>query len=67
MNVAQNTHYDPCNMPGDSGGPVYQRAANNQVYATGTIIGTYKDDGTKCAYQRIGEIVAKANVAIVQG
>jgi hypothetical protein len=32
---------------GDSGGPVYERVANNQVYAAGTIIG---GQGPDCYY-----------------
>lgn len=67
MNVAQNTNYDPCAIGGDSGGPVYQRAANNKAYATGTIIGTYGNDNSKCAYQRISEIINAASLSVVPG
>ena len=65
LNEAQRSGYTLC-QGGDSGGPVYQRTSNNQVYPTGTIVGT-NGAGDICTYQRIREILRVTGGTITGG
>jgi hypothetical protein len=53
-------------QPGDSGGPVYQRAPNNTVYATGTVVAG-NSNGTLCVYQRWDQMQSDMNGSILTG
>lgn len=52
---------------GDSGGPVYQRAPHNSVYAAGVIIGGNRYTGTPCVYQRIIDTLDRLQAHLVKG
>lgn len=53
---------------GDSGGPVYQRAPNGTVYATGMIIGDEWVNGTEyCWYARMRYTLSLLNVSLLEG
>jgi hypothetical protein len=51
---------------GDSGGPVYQRAPNNNVYAVGVIIGE-ANFGNTCYYHPYTSVLGLVNGTIVTG
>jgi hypothetical protein len=49
---------------GDSGGPVYLRSSNDDIYAAGVIVGESQPD---CFYHDIGWVYAWSNTHIVNG
>ncbi|MFZ0091886.1 MAG: hypothetical protein WAL63_20455 [Solirubrobacteraceae bacterium] len=53
-------------IPGDSGGPVYQRAANNTVYATGSLIAQV-GNGSDCIYEPTLKMDNDSNTSILAG
>lgn len=62
---AQNYNAVGC-QGGDSGGPVYQRTSNNDVYATGLLLYA-NDGGSDCYYQTTRTILNAADVSMMTG
>ncbi|MGH2916161.1 MAG: hypothetical protein ACRDMX_14360 [Solirubrobacteraceae bacterium] len=65
LNYAVNPSGQAICQPGDSGGPVYQRIGNNNVYATGVIVGEYVGDD--CYYEDINDVLNLVNGSIMTG
>jgi hypothetical protein len=52
--------------PGDSGGPIYQRASNNRAFAAGAIVGV-DASGYECYYHSMGDVLSWTNTSLVTG
>jgi hypothetical protein len=59
LDYAYNTNGEQICEAGDSGGPVYQRTSNDNVYAAGLIVGGYSVDD--CYYEDMNLMLNKLN------
>jgi hypothetical protein len=66
LHEATNSSESGC-IPGDSGGPVYQRAANNTVYATGSLVAEVGSGGHDCIYEPTLTMNNDSNTSILAG